>query len=148
MNKKILPPTYFVILFLLSIGLHFIFPIKTIIPFPFNYLGFIFIIFGSVMNLWADSSLKKNKTTVKPFEKPSHLITKGAFGISRHPIYLGFTFILFGLSVLLGSITAFLSPFLLVIILERKFIVYEEKNLEETFGDDYIKYKNKVRRWL
>ena len=145
---KTLPPAYFIIFFLLSIGLHFIFPVKNIFFYPYNYLGFIFIILGSVMNLWADSLFKKNKTTVKPFEKPSRLITKGPFSISRHPMYLGFTSVLFGLAVLLGSIIAFLPTLLMIIILERKFIVYEEKNLEETFGKEYLNYKKKVRRWF
>ena len=145
---KKLPPTYFIILFLLSIGLHFIFPIRNIIFHPYNYLGFIFIIFGSVINLWADSLFKKKKTTVKPFEKPFYFIAKGPFSISRHPMYLGFTSILFGLSVLLGSIVAFLSPFALIIILEKRFIVYEEKNLEEAFGKEYLDYKKRARRWL
>jgi len=145
---KKLPPTYFLIFFLLSIGLHFIFPIRKIIFPPYAYLGFIFIIFGSVINIWADSLLKKNKTTVKPFEKPSYLVTKGPFSMSRHPIYLGFIFILFGLSILLGSITAFLLPFILVIIFERKFIIYEEKNLEEEFEKEYFDYKKRVRKWL
>ncbi len=145
---KKLPPTYFVMLFLLAIGLHFILPIKNIILFPYNYLGFIFIIFGSVINIWADSLFKKSGTTVKPFEKPSRFITKGPFSISRHPMYLGFVSILFGLAVLLGSITVFLSPLAMIAILERKFIVYEEKNLEGLFGEDYIRYKNKARRWL
>jgi len=63
-------------------------------------------------------------------------------------MYLGFTSILFGLSVLLGSIVAFLSPFALIIILEKRFIVYEEKNLEEAFGKEYFDYKKRVRRWL
>jgi len=63
-------------------------------------------------------------------------------------MYLGFVSILFGLAVLLGSITVFLSPLAMIAILERKFIVYEEKNLEGLFGEDYIRYKNKARRWL
>jgi len=147
-EKSPLPPTYFIILLLLSIGLHFIFPIKTIIPFPFNFLGFIFIVFGSVINILADSLLKKNDTTVKPFEKPSNLVLKWPYSISRHPIYLGFTLVLFGLSVLLGSITAFLSPFLMIIIFEKKFIPFEEKNLEGAFGKEYLNYKKRVRKWL
>jgi len=148
MKNADLPPTYFIMLFLLSTGLHFIFPIKNIIFHPYNYLGFIFIVFGSVINLWTDSLFKRKKTTVKPFEKPSVLVTEGPLCISRHPMYLGFTSILFGLAILLGSIIAFLSPFLLIIILERKFIVYEEKNLEEAFGEEYLDYKKRVRRWL
>jgi protein-S-isoprenylcysteine O-methyltransferase Ste14 len=148
MNKKILPPTYFIILFLLSIGLHFSFPIKNIILYPYNYLGFIFIIFGSVINFWADYLFKKKNTAVKPFEKPSGFIVKGPFSISRNPMYLGFTSILFGLAILLGSIIAFLMPFALIIILERKFIVFEEKNLEEVFGKEYLDYKKRVRKWL
>ena len=40
-----MPPTYFFILIGLSIGLHFVFPIKKVIFPPYTYLGFLFIAF-------------------------------------------------------------------------------------------------------
>ena len=147
-SKKPLPPTYFIILLLLSIGLHFIFPIKKVIFPPYTYLGFALIIFGGAINIWTDFLLKKKKTTVKPYENPTSLITSGPFRISRNPQYLGFTAILLGVAINHGTLITLLSPIVFFILMELLFIPFEEKNLEKVFGADYTEYKNRVRRWL
>ena len=147
-TKKIFPPTYFIILLLLSIGLHFIFPIKKIIFPPYTYFGWILIIFGAVLNIWTDSLFKKKKTTVKPFEKPTELIIKGPFKISRHPMYLGMVAVLLGVAILHGTLITLIFPVIFIVLSEKLFIPYEESNLKEVFRENYIHYKNRVRRWL
>jgi len=146
--KSILPPTYFLIILIFLIIFYFVFPIERFIFPPFNYLGSIFILFGLILNLWTDSLLKKNKTTVKPFILPTKLITKGPFKISRHPIYLGMSIILFGTAIICGTWIAFIFPIIFMILMEILFISREERNLINIFKDDYKKYKNKTRRWL
>jgi len=135
-NTKILPPTYLYICLIVEVVSHFLYPIKRIIPSPTNLTGILIIVFGIVLNLWADNLFKKKKTTVKPFEKPSAFIISGPFGFSRHPMYLGFIFLLLGLAILLGSLTPFLPPIVLFIILQKLFISQEEKNLKQTFANN------------
>jgi len=148
MKKKVMPPTYFIILLLLSIGLHFISPIKRLIYSPYTYLGIILIIFGIAINIWSDSLFKKSKTTVKPYENPTKFETSGPFRISRHPMYLGMVAVLLGVAILLGSLITFVFPILFIVLMEILFIPPEEKNLERVFGNEYTTYKNKVRRWI
>jgi protein-S-isoprenylcysteine O-methyltransferase Ste14 len=148
MKTRTLPPTYFMLSLLLSLGLHFIIPVLTIIHVPYSYLGFVFIISGIILNLWADRAFKNSKTTVKPYEQPSTLETRGAFRISRHPMYLGMTFILLGEALFLGSLITFIFPVLFIILSEILYIPYEEKNLEQVFGEEYREYKKRVRRWI
>ncbi len=148
MKKKILPPTYFLIFLVISIGLHFILPIKKFITSPYKYFGILLIGAGIWLNMHADSLFKNKHTTVKPFEKSGVLIEKGPFILSRNPMYLGMVIILLGASVLLGSITPFIAPVVFFIILDVVFIPEEEKSLEETFGQNFIEYKKHVRRWL
>jgi len=91
---------------------------------------------------------KKRKTNVKPYDLPTFLEVTGPFRLSRHPMYLGMCSILLGEAVILGSVTVFLFPIFFVILMEIIFIPYEEKNLEEVFGGEYVDYKKKVRRWI
>src|SRR6056297_4212928 len=128
--KKLSPPTYFIILLLLSIGLHFLFPFKKFIYPPYTYLGFLLIAFGGMINLWTDSLLKRKKTTVKPFENPAYLITSGPFRITRNPQYLGFAAILLGVAINHGTVITFITPIAFVILMELLFISFEEKNLK------------------
>jgi len=143
-----MPPTYFIILLLLSIGFHFVFPIFKFVFSPYNYLGIIFIVFGIIINLWTDSIFKKKQTTVKPHETPNFFVNKGPFKISRHPMYLGMASILIGESIILGALISFVFPIIFITIINYAFIPMEEKNLEEMFTKEYIKYRNKVRKWI
>ena len=148
MRQKIMPPAYFFVLLLLSIALHFILPATQLIDFPYRYLGVVLIAFGAVINVWTDSLFKNNKTTVKPYENPTGLITSGPFRLSRHPMYLGMTAALLGVAILLGSLIAFVFPIVFAILMELLFIPLEEKNLRQAFGAEYADYRKKARRWI
>ncbi|WP_342303796.1 isoprenylcysteine carboxylmethyltransferase family protein [Methanolobus sp. ZRKC5] len=148
MKQRILPPGYFFLLLLLAITSHFLFSSWTFIRPPYSYSGIVPVIFGIVLNLWTDSAFKNNSTTVKPFEKPSSFIVSGPFRISRHPMYLGMTSILLGVSLLLGSVISLMSLVIFVFLMEKLFISVEERNMEEIFGEQYLVYKRNVRRWI
>jgi protein-S-isoprenylcysteine O-methyltransferase Ste14 len=147
MKKEILPPNYLFVYLVLALLLRLLLPLYMINS-SYRFLGSILVVVGVGINLWADVLLKKYKTTVKPHEVPNKLVTEGIFGYSRHPMYLGFVFILIGVAFLLGCVSAFISPHLKFINLDVKFIPLEEKNLERVFGSEYLRYKKHVRRWI
>ena len=112
-KQSLQPPGYLLIYLILAINLHLLFPIKNIIG-TYRILGVGFIVFGLLINLWADNLFKKEKTTVKPNEPPSKLITEGPFCFSRHPMYLGMVIILFGVFILLGSMVTIIFPIIFI----------------------------------
>jgi protein-S-isoprenylcysteine O-methyltransferase Ste14 len=106
------------------------------------------ILFGTIINIWTDNLFKKAGTTVKPTLLPKYFITKGPFKISRHPMYLGMVAVLFGEAMILGTFITFIFPIIFIILMEILFIPIEEENLQKKFGNKYLDYKNKVRRWI
>jgi protein-S-isoprenylcysteine O-methyltransferase Ste14 len=146
--KKPLPPVYFLGAIILSIALHFLFPLRQIFDYPWRLVGFLPLVAGIVLNLLADQDFKKHKTTVKPFQKSSALVTAGVFGISRNPMYLGMTLILLGIASLLGSTAPFMVALLFPLLMDRSFIDVEEEMLEDTFGTQFREYRERVRRWI
>lgn len=146
--NKILPPTYFTLCLMIAVVLHLLFPIEQIIIYPYNFLGFLFFTIGGILNIWTDQLFKKNKTTVKPLEKPSTFIQTGPFKISRNPMYLGMTILLIGLGLVLGSIISFIGALLFIIAMETVFIPEEEHFMQEQFGEEFLAYKKKVGRWI
>ena len=146
--KKIMPPAYFYSGIALIILGHFIFPAFKIIRYPYNLLGILLIVSGIIINACAWQSFVKNKTTQNPYKNPGKLIAKGIYRISRNPMYLGMLAILLGISVLLGSLTTFIIPLIFFIVISKKFISLEERNMEKKFGRRYTEYKNKTRRWI
>ena len=87
-------------------------------------------------------------TEVHPTRPTTALVTTGVFALSRNPLYCGLSAILAGLALVLDSAwtLGMLVPVLLV--LRYGVIAREEAYLERLFGEDYRRYKARVRRWL
>ena len=75
---------------------------------------------------------------------PRHaaLKTDGVYGLVRHPLYFGWTLLVFGAPDMTATrlVFAVVSTLYLVIA-----IPFEERSLIETFGPDYASYQQKVR---
>jgi protein-S-isoprenylcysteine O-methyltransferase Ste14 len=90
----------------------------------------------------------RRDTTIKPFAKSDQLITNGIYRISRNPIYIGMVVFLVGTAILFGSATPWIVRPFYPWLINRKFILIEEEMLEKEFGEEYRKYKSRVRRWI
>ena len=131
-----------------SYGLNRYFPIREIVPEMIRYLGIVPVL----ASIWivGKSALRfrKHDTTVMPYERSSALVIDGYYEYSRNPMYLAMLLFLAGAAWLLGSVTAFLPVPFMYAILRFRVIAMEEGMLEEMFGEEYLAYKRKVRRWL
>jgi protein-S-isoprenylcysteine O-methyltransferase Ste14 len=123
-------------------------PWVRIIPGRWNLPGIILIIIGIIINIAADHEFRLSRTTIKPFEESSHLMTNGLYRFTRNPMYLGFTLILIGAAILMSSLTPFFIIPLFVILIEKKFVVREEQMLSMKFGPAWQEYASRTRRWV
>lgn len=146
--KTILPPTYFFGAIILMLGVHFVLPIMTIVPFPWNVFGLLPLVIGLTIATLADKVFHQRGTTIKPFQTSNVLVTDGFYRFSRHPMYLAFTLALFGLAWLLGSASPLAVVVLFAVLMDIIFIRAEERMLADTFGEDWQAYTRRVRRWL
>ncbi len=133
----------------LPIVLDFLYPAGFTIPFPYNLLGLFLVIPGFILVAWANYNLlqKISWTEREPFHTPSALVVEGPYKYSRNPVYLEVITLFTGIGMILGSWT-FIMANAAVFIVFRFFIRWEEKKLEETFGEEYLEFKKRVRRWL
>jgi protein-S-isoprenylcysteine O-methyltransferase Ste14 len=129
-------------------GAPFFLPGGIILPTLWKLLGLIPLAGGIIINLIADGAFHKAGTTVKPFQESTALITEGVFRMSRHPMYLGFLLVLIGVAMLLGSLTPWFIIPLFAILMDQLFIRVEEQMLLARFGQTWLNYKARVRRWL
>ena len=88
-RQAVLPPTYLWAAMILMVALHFLIPAVRLIPFPWQLIGLLPLVLGAALNVIANKAFRDAKTTVKPFQESAALVTTGAFGLSRHPMYLG-----------------------------------------------------------
>ena len=63
-------------------------------------------------------------------------------------MYLGYVLILFGVALMLRSLTPHLVIPVFAILIHRVFIGVEERMLEEKFGAAWLEYRNRVGRWV
>lgn len=75
------------------------------------------------------------------------LHTNGIYSVSRHPFYLGFIFILFS-SCLLTPNALNIAAFLGTWLIHHRIMVREEEFLISQYGQEYIQYTKKVRRYI
>jgi protein-S-isoprenylcysteine O-methyltransferase Ste14 len=92
----------------------------------------------------------KYRTTVNPqkLERTSALITEGVFAWSRNPIYVVDVLLLLSWAIWLGSWINLLMPIAFIIYCTEFQIKPEEQVLTNKFGDAYIQYRQRVRRWI
>ena len=87
-------------------------------------------------------------TPVSPYSTPTKLVTTGAYRLSRNPGYLGMALVYAGIAVITRALWA-LAPLVVVLVLiDRGVIMREERFLERKFGEDYLRYRRRTRRWL
>ncbi|MBL4740899.1 MAG: isoprenylcysteine carboxylmethyltransferase family protein [Sneathiella sp.] len=93
-------------------------------------------------------SHKKSGSNVEPWKPTTTIIDTGLYAYSRNPIYVGMTITYVSISFAAFSLGALLLlPFCLLII-HYFVIAKEEAYLEDKFGDEYLSYKSRVRRWF
>jgi protein-S-isoprenylcysteine O-methyltransferase Ste14 len=124
------------------------FPIQKIITSPFNYSGAFVGLCGLALSASGVFSFKKAGTAIKPFESSTVLVTDGLYRCTRNPMYLGMVILLIGVASYLGSLTPFIIIPVFFLIIQQCFIKHEEPFLENIFGQEYLDYKDKVRRWI
>lgn len=93
---------------------------------------------------------KQAKTTVNP-TKPgtsSTLVTGGIYRHTRNPMYLGFLLTLTGWAIVMGNLPAFLILPAFVLYMNAFQIKPEERVLASIFGEEFERYRSRVRRWI
>lgn len=90
------------------------------------------------------------KTTVNPIkiDEASALVTSGPFGFTRNPMYLGMLLILTGIAVWLGQLSGLIALPLFIAYITRFQIMPEEAVMRQIFGDAFVAYSRKTRRWI
>lgn len=105
--------------------------------------GFIFLVLGF-------TAFGQAQTTIDPvnLERASSLVTSGIYRLTRNPMYVGFTVVLVGWAAYLAVPWALLGSIAFVLFTTRFQIIPEERAMSSKFGQAYVEYKERVRRWL
>jgi protein-S-isoprenylcysteine O-methyltransferase Ste14 len=136
-----------IILFLIVWSLDsFVFRVSTI---PANYipLAIRLILAGLCFLIAVYLFYASHKIIFEEHRDPPRVIDTGVFSLIRHPLYSSALIIYVGFfltTLSLFSLLLFLCIFLFYDVIAR----FEEKKLQEAFGEDYVSYKKKTTKWF
>lgn len=114
---------------------------------PLVALGLALVAFGFALRYLALRQLLTSNRSIQWSHEPGTLVVGGVFRYSRNPAYLGI--LLTGVGALLIEVNLVMIVFLIVMFvwLNRQ-VSREEGILTKQFGESYLSYKKRTRRWL
>lgn len=141
------------ILYLVSLALAF--AVNAFAPRPITaasltaqLAGAAFVLLSGAFARWAFVVMKMQGTSASPRKPSDALTTDGPFKLSRNPIYVAMTGLYFGIALLGNSFWPFLFLVPLLATMHWGVVLREERYLTHRFGEAYLAYKAKTRRWL
>ncbi len=111
-------------------------------------VGWTLLSLGAGTLLLALREFRRQRTTIHPGRSSAALIESGPFRYTRNPLYLALTLQYVGVSLLLDTIWPLVFVLPVLGALRYWVIAREEEYLERRFGDEYVRYRNRVHRWL
>jgi protein-S-isoprenylcysteine O-methyltransferase Ste14 len=115
---------------------------------PIIIIGLGLIGLGFLLAFNSIARFIRAKTGVVPFSESTTLITEGFYKYTRNPMYVGMNSFLLGLILILKNPLNIIFLIIFFFVVRNMFVLKEEVQMEETFGENYLTYKRKVRRWL
>jgi protein-S-isoprenylcysteine O-methyltransferase Ste14 len=110
---------------------------------PLRIVGTLLLVVATLFTLWARVVLGSFWTTAPVIKHDHQLRTTGPYAFTRHPIYTGMLGMLMG-TALLNGLGIWLYYVLVGLIVVKTKVNAEERLLEETFGDRYREYRQRV----
>lgn len=142
------PPLIFLGGLLIGGSISWFYPVRFLPDLAGYALGGILVLAGLVIVFIAKSKMAKAETNIEPWKPTNAILDDGIYSLSRNPIYMALVFIYLGVVFLFNSVLILPPLILVLLVIHFGVIVREEKYLEKKFGEEYLRYKTKVRRWI
>jgi protein-S-isoprenylcysteine O-methyltransferase Ste14 len=150
-NRIPWPPIIYLTAVLAGLLLHLTVPLPWLSGTPafvLQVLGAILAVGALLMDVVAVNVFRDHQTTILPHRAASHLITSGPFAWSRNPIYVGNTVLVVAAGLFFGKAWLVMLAPLAAFVTQKLAIEREERHLAEMFGEEWVSYAERVRRWL
>lgn len=113
-----------------------------------HVIGVAFGVLGLLLIVWGFGTLISYRTSYLPHRPSTKLVTTGPFVRFRNPIYLGEALLLLYGAEITKSIWFVAAALFFAVLVTVLQIIPEERHLEATFGEEYLDYKARSRRWI
>jgi protein-S-isoprenylcysteine O-methyltransferase Ste14 len=145
---RIAPPLLFVFPIISCLILEWLVP-TSFIHGPARWtIGCLIFAAGAFLNVGGFLTQKRAGTDPIPFTPSTKIVSHGFYRFTRNPMYIGFALWTLGTAILCNSLWMLLAAPIGLVLVDRFVVVREERYLERKFGEEYLGYKRRVRRWI
>jgi protein-S-isoprenylcysteine O-methyltransferase Ste14 len=140
------PPFIYAGALVVGLLLHRAFPVS-VWPDSTRILGWLLIGIATLLVAWAYRVMRRAGTSENPYQPTTALVTEGPYRFTRNPMYLSLTLLYTGIGVLVNALWVLCLLPAVLVVMRYGVIEREERYLERKFGEKYLQYKARVRRW-
>ena len=150
MKNKIPPP---IVLLLFGTAMWFVahsgYAYPVVIPFAL-FIALALVIIGLLIAVTATRQFSAAQTTINPLQPDAAttLVDSGIFARTRNPMYVGLFLFMLAWAIWLQSIANIPLLLTFVLFITHLQIKPEEAALRKVFGEPYLDYCKRVRRWI
>ena len=147
---RIIPPLVPLAAILGGVGLQLLWPIPIEFPAPARYWlgGFVAVAAVLGLGLHAVVLFRRSGQRELPWKPTPSIVESGPYRVTRNPMYLQMVLTCVGVATVLSNVWILILSPICALVLQQLAILPEEAYLERKFGDEYLAYKRRVRRWL
>lgn len=110
--------------------------------------GGIALLAGISVMLAGTSRFRQLGNNLEPWKHANQIVSSGIYRFTRNPMYLGMMLLYLGLALWFRSSWAVILLPVVFLVIRTQVVTREERYLATKFGDEYLAYKAKVRRWF
>jgi len=149
-SPQVIAPLPFIYLGGLALGivLHWLKPMPFLSQNLALPLGITLVVISIMLVITAMRAFVKAKTNIDVRKPTMSIVSTGPYRFSRNPIYLSMTLLTVGIAIWVNILWILLLLVLVLLIMQFGVIAREEAYLTKKFGEEYLRYKSNVRRWL
>jgi protein-S-isoprenylcysteine O-methyltransferase Ste14 len=110
--------------------------------------GLCLLLAGAALLASFVARFRRAGTDVRPDRPTTAIVTDGPYRFTRNPGYLGMAAAYAGIALLAQAPWALVTLVPVLLVIDRGVIAREERDLAGKFGEPYVQYMRRVRRWV
>jgi protein-S-isoprenylcysteine O-methyltransferase Ste14 len=115
----------------------------------FHPSGLVLLAPGLVLLMWCVAAFYfRGRGTLAPWDPPRALVATGPYRVSRNPMYVAVVLVLSGWALAFRARPLVIYAAVVAVAFHLRVVCGEEPWLARQYGDEWIRYKARVPRWL
>jgi len=143
-----IPPIIYLVGILLGLMIHYIYPIGFLSESISTWSGVLLLLMAIPIVLFAVLAFKRAETPIDVNKPTTGIVIYGIYRLSRNPMYVSLAFVYLGIACWVNSLWILMFMVPVLVVVNQGIIKREEQYLVQKFGDEYLRYKSEVRRWI